>query len=97
VTAAPLDDSLQYYPRLRKTFNTYLRSSLRDFENVVLCSNENLVSMVSELDGSSSSNSNKFYADSLQLSSSGMRKMCRNWDTIIKRMVRTADGQLYCR
>jgi hypothetical protein len=62
---------------------------------VVLCSNDNLVSSNGELDGSSSSN--KFYADSLQLSSSGMRKMCRNWDTIIKRMVRTADGQLYCR
>jgi hypothetical protein len=61
---------------------------------VVLCSHDNLVS---EEANSSSSNSNKFYQDSLQLSSAGMRKMCRNWDTVMKRMVRTSEGQLYCR
>ena len=77
-----------------------MRSSLRDFENVVLCSNDNLVSgggVGGGGEGEGSNNSNKFYSDSLQLSSSGMRKMCRNWDALIKRMVRTAEGQLYCR
>jgi hypothetical protein len=95
---APPGDCLQYYPRLRKAFNTSLRAQLRDFENVVLCSHDNLLSG-GELPAAAGENgpANKFYADSLQLSSSGMRKMCRNWDTVIKRMVRTAEGQLYCR
>jgi hypothetical protein len=62
---------------------------------VVLCSHDNLVS--EEANSNSNSNSNKFYQDSLQLSSAGMRKMCRNWDTVMKRMVRTSEGQLYCR
>ena len=94
----PEDDSLRFYPRLRKAFNSCLRGSLRDYENVVLCSHENLDGGGGEAGETAS---NKFYAESggegLQLTSAGMRRMCRNWDTVMKRMVRTSEGQLYCR
>ena len=40
---------------------------------------------------------NRYYTDSVHLSSSGIRRLTRNWEQVVKKMVRTADGHVFCR
>ena len=78
-------DCLQFYPSLRTGFTNCLRANFIDYDNVIICSNDNLA------DG-------KFYSDStVNLNNAGMRKLTKNWEAIIHRMRRINDGLIHYR
>ena len=83
-------DCLQFHERLRNAFNSCLKANIREFDNVTLCTNDNLATE----EGQPNS---KYYSDSIHLSSAGMRKLTRNWETVINKMIRTSDGHVLCR
>ena len=88
-TAVP-GDCLHFHERLRNAFNSCLNANVREFDNVVLCTNDNLATEGGQSDS-------KYFADSIHLSSAGMKKLTRNWETVINRMIRTSDGHVLCR
>ena len=83
-------DTLQYYEPLRKAFTNSLRANFIDYDNVIICSNDNLAAETGQPDS-------KFYTDSVNLSNAGMKKLTKNWEAIIQRMKRISDGVVHYR
>ena len=88
--AAHAQDSLQFYDPLRKAFTNCLRANFIDYDNVIICSNDNLATDSGQPDS-------KFYTDSVNLNNAGMKKLTRNWEAIIQRMRRISEGVIHYR
>ena len=39
----------------------------------------------------------RYYSDGIHLNSSGFRKLVKNWEQVIKKMIRTPDGKVLSR
>ena len=83
-------DCLQFYDSLRKGFTNCLRANFIDYDNVIICSNDNLANDAGQPDS-------KFYTDSVTLNNAGMKKLTKNWEAIIQRMKRISDGLIHYR
>merc|ERR1712083_185454 len=83
-------DSLEFYDSLRKAFTNCLRANFIDYDNVIICSNDNLGNDSGQPD-------TKFYSDSVNLNNAGMKKLTKNWEAIIHRMKRISDGVVHYR
>ena len=83
-------DSLQFYDPLRKAFTNCLRANFIDYDNVIICSNDNLA-------GDNGQPDNKYYTDSVNLNNAGMKKLTKNWEGIIQRMKRISEGVIHYR
>ena len=83
-------DPLEFYDSLRKAFTNCLRANFIDYDNVIICSNDNLAAETGQPDS-------KFYTDSVNLSNAGMKKLTKNWEAIIQRMKRISDGVVHYR
>ena len=83
-------DNLLYYEPLRKAFTNCLRANFIDYDNVIICSNDNLATETGQPDS-------KFYTDSVNLSNAGMKKLTKNWESIIQRMRRISEGVIHYR
>ena len=84
------NDTLQFYDPLRKAFTNCLRANFIDYDNVIICSNDNLASENGQPD-------NKYYTDSVNLNNLGMKKLTKNWESIIHRMKRISEGIIHYR
>lgn len=84
------NDSLQFYDPLRKAFTNCLRANFIDYDNVIICSNDNLANESGQPDS-------KFYTDSVNLNNAGMKKLTKNWEAIIQRMKRISEGVIHYR
>ena len=83
-------DPLEFYDSLRKAFTNCLRANFIDYDNVIICSNDNLGNEKGQPDS-------KFYTDSVNLNNAGMKKLTKNWEAIIQRMKRISDGVVHYR
>ena len=83
-------DTLEFYDSLRKAFTNCLRANFIDYDNVIICSNDNLAAENGQPDS-------KFYTDSVNLSNAGMKKLTKNWESIIQRMRRISEGVIHYR
>ena len=88
------DDKLVLFEPLRKAFTNCLRGNFIDYDNVIICSNDNLISSDEK---QKNSDENKNYSDSVNLSSNGMKKLTKNWEAIIHRMERISENVIYYR
>ena len=84
------NDCLHFYDSLRKAFTNCLRANFIDYDNVIICSNDNLANESGQPDS-------KFYTDSVNLNNAGMKKLTKNWEAIIQRMKRISDGIIHYR
>merc|ERR1712228_578684 len=84
------NDCLHFYDSLRKAFTNCLRANFIDYDNVIICSNDNLGNEKGQPDS-------KFYTDSVNLNNAGMKKLTRNWEAIIQRMRRISEGVIHYR
>ena len=84
------NDCLHFYDSLRKAFTNCLRANFIDYDNVIICSNDNLANDNGQPDS-------KFYTDSVNLNNAGMKKLTKNWEAIIQRMKRISDGLIHYR
>ena len=96
------DEETKLFAELRRAFNANLKANCSSCSNVQCCENENLMGETSQPDlpnghAGNNSSSSKYYSDSVQLNSAGMRKLARNWDNFLKRIARASDGQLIFR
>ena len=83
-------DPLEFYDSLRRAFTNCLRANFIDYDNVIICSNDNLGNEQGQPDS-------KFYTDSVNLNNAGMKKLTKNWEAIIHRMKRISDGVVHYR
>ena len=84
---------VQFLNALRAGFISCLRANFMDYENVIVCTNENLFTA---REGGGAENS-KFYVDNDNLNSAGMKQLTRNWGAIMQKMTRTPDGSIFYR
>merc|ERR1712173_130856 len=89
-TDAKPNDCLRFYDSLRKSFTNCLRANFIDYDNVIICSNDNLANDNGQPDS-------KFYTDSVNLNNAGMKKLTKNWEAIIQRMKKISDGMIHYR
>ncbi|TRY72052.1 hypothetical protein TCAL_11289, partial [Tigriopus californicus] len=87
-------EETQIYSGLRKIFNATLKANCSSFFNIQCSENDNLTEMEPD-DGLS--RESRYFSDSLQLNSAGMRKLARNWESYLRRITRANDGELVLR
>lgn len=87
-------EETQTYSGLRKIFNATLKANCSSSSNIQCSENDNLTEMDPD---EGQSRESRYFSDSLQLNSAGMRKLAKNWESYLRRITRANDGELVLR